>query len=301
MMRLPDKKYLVPLLVVALALAGLAAWLALPTVQTLRADRLLSQANAEIDAANEALTAVDLTAISTVNFFSVASIQQTSDTLDSSLPAIDAALEHVNRATESIDRAAGLGSLPAGYIDYLEPKREIARLRIRQLEVLRTMVEQLQLLYQDGDVIFTAVEEMDRQWGQVSYNVQRLQSSPGEAGVALTQAAAMMRQQKNVVNARYEESGFYLLESLSESIEDNARLAELAAALAGAVEAGDQAGAQQAAVALEAQLLKSTDTSGYIEQWVDYSLEPHLEDFHDLQKQQDELDLRAIDLFNNRG
>ncbi|MHB0915741.1 MAG: hypothetical protein ACYC4M_08710 [Thermoleophilia bacterium] len=301
MMGLPEKKYLVALLSVAVVLVALAAWLALPTIQTLRADRLLSQANDEIAAANEALTAVDLAAVSTVNFFSVASIQQTSDTLDNSLPAIDAALEHVNRATDSIDRAAGLARLPAGYIDYLEPKREIAELRVRQLKVLRIMVEELQLLYGDGDVIFNAVEEMDRQWGQVSFNLQRLQGSPAEAGAALTQAAAMMRQQKDVVDARYQESGFYLLDSLSESIEDNARLAELAAALAAAVEAGDQAGAQQAAVALEAQLLKSTDTSGYIEQWVDYSLEPHLEDFHDLQEQQDELDLLASDLFNRRG
>lgn len=299
-MRLPAKRYSIPVLLLALALVAAGIWLAWPSIQVSRADRLIAEANEEIAAANEALSSVDLNAISLESLISIASIEQTRDSLDSSLPAIADAKARVQAAAAAVDQAAGLSRLPQGYYDYLDHKREITGLRIEQMETLEELIGELQKLYGDGDIIFSAVEEMDRLWGQVEYNLQMVQSSPAESAAGLNQAATSMRELQGRVDARHKESGFELLATLSESIGENARLADFAKALADAVAAGDQAGAQQAAVALESQLLETTDTSGFVDMWIQYSLKPDVGDFKDLQEEQEDLDAEAAELFSRR-
>lgn len=262
---------------------------------------MLARANADIASADEALAGVDLSSVNLDSFVSIASIQQTGESLNNSLPAIDTAIGHVNQAAAQVNEAAGLSKLPEGYRDYLDRKRDLAEVRLEQLVTLREMIESLRMLYQDGDVIFTAVEEMDRLWGQVEYYTQTVQNSPAESSAGLSQAAASMRQLKDQLDSRYAESGFDLLASLADSIEENALLADAARALADAVQAGDQAAAQQAAIAVENQILNTTDTSGFIDIWVRTSLKPDVRDFQDLQKRQEELDAEAAELFNNRS
>lgn len=300
-MRLPKKRYLLPGLALALFVIAGAFWLAIPRVQMMRADRLITRANEEIAAANEALAAFDLASISLESFVSPESISQAGESLGNSIPAIDDAIEDVRRASESVDQAAGLSRLPAGYLNYLNSKKEITGVRIEQLEKLKETVEALRMLYEDGDIIFTAVEEMDRLWGQVDYSLQTVQGNPADSSAALGQAAQSMRDLQARIDARYDETGFFLLESLSDSIEDNAKLADLAKSLADAVQAGDQSGAQQAAVALEAQLVDTTDTSAFIDLWIEYSLKPDIDDFQELQEEQEDLDREAAELFGARG
>ena len=299
-MKKPGKRYTLPGLALLLALAAGAGWLLLPRVQVLRADNLVSQANQDIAAANEALAAFELADISLESFTSIASIQQAGESLSNSLPAIDAATVMIHQAALRVEQAAGLYHLPPGYRDYLEHKQEITELRIEQLERLEETVEELRMLYQDGDVIFTAIEEMDRLWGQVEYSLQTVQSNPANSGASLEQAAEAMRRLRDQVDARYQEHGFVLLDSLSGSIEENAKLADMAVALADAVLAGNQADAQQAASSLQAQLLNTTDTSGLIETWIEQLLKPGVDYFQQLQHEQEELDQQAAELFNSR-
>ncbi|RJQ43024.1 MAG: hypothetical protein C4534_08860 [Gaiellales bacterium] len=294
------KRFALPGLALLLALSAGLAWLSLPRLQALRADRMLSRANEDIAAANQALAAFDPSAVSFESFVSVDSIRLAGAALEDSLPAIDEALARVGSAAEAVDEAAGLYRLPQGYLDYLERKREIAGLRLEQLGELKQTVQELRMIYQDGDIIFTAVEEMDRLWGQVEYSLQTVQGAPAESGAALAQAAVSMRQLKGQVDARYQESGFFLLASLSESIEENAVLADMGKELADAVFAGDQARAQQAAAAMEAQLLRTTDTSSSIDAWIEFRLTPGVDSFHELQGEQEELDREAAELFRNR-
>lgn len=290
------------LVIAAVVLAAAAAgWLLLPRVQEMRADRMLTGANEDIAAANEVLSGIDLSTVSLESFVSLESIVAASTALEASLPALEDARARVESAAQAADAASGLYRLPQGYVDYLEAKAEVARLRIEQLDALETMIAELQPLYDDGDIIFTAIEEMDRLWGQVEYNIRTLQGDPAAASSGLAEAAASMRAIKQQVDSRFEESRFFLLESLAESIEENAVLADLARELADAVGIGDQARVQDAAVAMEAQLLQTSDTSGFIDIWMEYSLMPAVENFTELQEEQEELDEEAAALFAGRS
>lgn len=289
-----------PALVLALAAAGIAVWFAVPRIQVMRADAKLVAANDAIAAANEQLSGIDLTTIGTESFVSVASIRATSETLNATLPVIDEAIEEVEAALEAIDAASGLYRLPESYVAYLAVKRETAELRIEQMEALRDLIDEAQPLYEHGDVIFTAIEEMDRLWGQVDYHMRTLQNDPAGARAGLQQAADTMYGLKEQLDSRGAESDFGLIELLSESVGENAKLAELARDLADAVGSGDQARVQQAAAAMEAQLLETTDTSGFIDVWVEYEIESEVSDFEVLQDEQEELDVEAAALFPGR-
>jgi hypothetical protein len=288
------------IIVLFLATIAVAGWLALPRIQALRADGYVQQANDEIDAANALLSDIDLSALGLDSFVSETSIQQTSATLHASLPALDDATGKVQLAIDSVDQASGLYRLPESYADYLEVKKEIAELRIEQLDTLKGAVEELQPLYDNGEVIFATIAEMDRIWGQVEYHIETLQNDPAEAAAGLRQAAASMRGLKEQIDSRNEASDFYLLESLSDSIEENAVLADVALELADAVAAGDQERVQQAAVAMDAQFMETTDTTSFVDKWVEYSVEPDVEELQELQEEQEELDLEAVQFFAKR-
>jgi hypothetical protein len=288
------------IIVLFLAAIAVAGWLALPRIQALRADGYVQQANDEIDAANALLSDIDLSALGLDSFVSETSIQQTSATLQASLPVLDDATGKVQLAIDSVDQASGLYRLPESYADYLEVKKEIAELRIEQLDTLKGAVEELQPLYDNGEVIFATIAEMDRIWGQVEYHIETLQNDPAEAAAGLHQAAASMRGLKEQIDSRNEASDFYLLESLSDSIEENVILADVALELADAVAAGDQERVQQAAVAMDAQFMETTDTTSFVDKWVEYSVEPDVEELQELQEEQEELDLEAVQLFAKR-
>lgn len=291
------KIYLVPLGILLAALVAAAVWLALPRIQVMRADALLNEANASITEANELLSGVDLKAVSYGNFVSLENIRQTSEVLSTSVPVIDEAIARIDDAIAKSDEAASLSSMPQWYRDYLGKKRQVATLRREQLETMKEAVGKLQSLYGDGDVIFTTIEEMDRLWGQVEYNLGILQSSPSEAGAGLKQAAASMRQLQGQLDGRFQQTGFELLDELADSVDSNAKLAELAGQLADAVAGGSQSQAQEAAVAVEAQLMETTDTSSFIELWLSARVKPLIDDFLELQEEQEELDDEAAELF----
>ncbi|MDO8737318.1 MAG: hypothetical protein Q7K29_09605 [Thermoleophilia bacterium] len=285
-------------IVLLTALLAAGAWFGLGLAQEKRADRLLSSANSHIEEANVIMAEAGIGQLGSESFTSLDSINRATVAAESMMPLLEEAVNEVNSAQEDADKAAGFPLLDDRYNRYLLKKREIAETRIRQLEVQAETADRLLKFYAAGPVIFNSVQEMDRLFGQLQNALGKVQSSPAEASESLVQIAGAFSTIQNQLDQAYTENGFEILPVLSRTAADNAGLASLAAQLADAAGAGDQARAQQAAIGLEEKLLTTSISGDTVDQWWKQQIEPLEHEFAELQSEQEALDEEAAALYD---
>lgn len=279
------------------ALTAVAVWYGGIWLQLKRADAAMSDANDAVARANELMSRIRVGDMGASSFTSLENINGASAAVSAALPLLTEARGDAERARDNARRARGLARLPAWYYDYLEKKELIALLRIEQLDRLQQTTTNLSALYGSGPVIFSSVEEMDRLLGQFQAALGMLLSDPAQARTAMDQVVGGMRQVQNRLDAANAEHGFQLLADLSGSVAGNIRLVEQSADLAAATAAGDQAQAQQSAIALEKTLLDTSVTRDFLDIWWSQEIEPLQGDYANLQSRQEELDLEAAAIY----
>lgn len=291
----------IPAIVALAALIVPGSWFGLGWVQEQRADGMLSGANAHIEKANGIMDEVEVGQLGSGSFSSLDSIKRATDAADSMLPLLEQAATEVSKAREDAGTAAGLSLLDEQYNVYLLKKQETADARMRQLEVLAEITDRLKQLYAVGPVVFNSIQEIDRLFGQLQNALGKVQSSPAEASASLGQIAQSFSQLQSQLDQAYAETGFEILPRLSRTASDNAGLASLAAQLADAAGAGDQARAQQAAISLEQKLLATSISGNLVSQWWQQQIEPLENEYTELQSRQDALDVEAEELYGQRS
>lgn len=290
------KKVLVILALVVLT--AVAVWYGGMWVQLKRADAMMSDANDAIAQSNELMSGIRVGDLGANSFTSLENINRASAAVSAALPLLTEARGDAERARDDARHARGLFRLPAWYYDYLEKKELIALLRIEQLDRLEQTTTNLSALYESGPVIFSSVETMDRLLGQFQAALGMLLSDPAQARTSMDQIAAEMRQVQNRLDAANAEHDFQLLADLSGSVAGNTRLVEQSADLAAATAAGDQAHAQQSAIALEKILLNTSVTRNFLDTWWSQEIEPLQREYTNLQSRQEELDLEAATIYS---
>lgn len=285
------KKALITVAVMALAIP--AAWYGSAWMQLKRADSMMANANDAIARANERMSRIRVGDLGANSFTSLDNIKRASAAVNAARPLLADTRGDIERVRDEAHRARGLARLPDWYYSYLEIKEQIAQLRLEQLDRLEQTTAAMGALYASGPVIFNSIEEMDRLLGQFQAALGKLQSDPGQARASMDQIAAEMRQLQTGLDAANAENDFQLLADLSGSVAANIRLVEQSAALAAATAAGNQAQAQQSAIALEKLLLNTSITSNYLNNWWRQEIDPLERDFNALQSRQEELDQQA--------
>lgn len=287
-----------------LALAALlvfGAWFGLGWLQEKRADGALSQANFHIEKANGIMAEIEVGQLGSESFTSLDSINRAGGAVESMIPLLEQAASEISSAGEGAATAAGFPLLDSWYSGYLLKKRETAGIRMQQLEVLAETAERLRQLYSVGPVVFNSVQEMDRLFGQFQDALGNVQSSPAEASASLDQIAQSFSQLQKQLDQAYAETGFEILPELSRTAADNAGLASLAAQLADAAGAGDQARAQQAAIGLEEKLLSTSISGNMVDPWWQQQIQPLEQEYAELQSRQESLDAEAAALYGQRN
>ncbi len=288
-------------LVFAVLLLALLAWLALPRVQSARAGSMLEEANGHIADANASLEQLDFDLLSIEGFTSLDGITKAGQSLSGAGELIQASAADISEASAVVESASGLRLLPGWYREYLGIKLEIAGLRAQQLEIMMDASTRLEGLYGAAPLIFQSMSEMDRMLGQLEAAIAITQDDPQTASVELSDIAASMRSIQQQLDDLHQQSGFDLLENMSRNVADNAALAEAAGALADAVASGDQGRVQQQAGVLEQQLLDTTVGVDYLDLWLKTQLRPLKKDYDELQEKQVELDARAAALYEEHA
>ncbi|MHB0867610.1 MAG: hypothetical protein ACYC6B_06070 [Thermoleophilia bacterium] len=285
------KKALIMVAVMALAVA--AAWYGGAWVQLKRADSMMASANDAIVRANERMSRISVGDLGANSFTSLDNINRASAAVNASRPLLADTRGDIERVRDEAHRARGLARLPDWYYDYLEIKEQIAQLRLEQLDRLEQTTAGMSALYSSGPIIFNSLEEMDRLLGQFQAALGKLQSDPAQARANMDQIAVEMRQLQTGLDEANTKNDFQLLADLSGSVAANIRLVEQSADLAAATAAGDQAQAQQSAIALEKSLMNTSITSNLLNNWWRREIDPLERDFTTLQSRQEELDQQA--------
>lgn len=287
--------------ILALALLLVAGvWFGIGWLQEKRADGLLALANSHIETANGIMAEIEVGQLGSDSFTSLEGISRAASATESMIPLLEQAATEVNSAREGAGTAAGFPLLDDWHRDYLLKKQEAAETRMQQLEVLAETAYRLQQLYAAGPVIFNSVQEMDRLFGQFQDALGKVQSNPGEASASLAQIALSFSQIQALLDQAYAETGFEILPELSRTAADNSGLASLAAQLADAAGAGDQARAQQAAINLEEKLLATSISDDTVDLWWRQQIESLELEYADLQSRQESLDAEAAALYERR-
>ncbi|MHB9112008.1 MAG: hypothetical protein ACYC4D_05210 [Thermoleophilia bacterium] len=288
-------------ILVLAALLALGAWFGLGWLLEDRADGLLSSANSHIEKANGIMAEIEVGQLGSESFTSLDGIERADRAIESMIPLLESAATAVSKARDDAGTAAEIPLLDEWYSGYLRKKQETAGIRMEQLEVLAETAGRLQQLYVAGPVIFNSVQEMDRLFGQLQDALGKVQSSPAEARASLDQIALTFSQLQQRLDQAYAETGFEVLPELSRTAADNAGLAQLAAQLADAAGAGDQARAQQAAISLEQKLLSTSISGNTIDLWWHEQIEPLEQEYAELQARQESLDAEAATLYEERN
>ncbi|MBI5870191.1 MAG: hypothetical protein HZB44_04430 [Actinobacteria bacterium] len=283
------------------ALLGLGSWFGIGWLQEQRADGMLTSANSHVGNANGIMAQIEVGRLGSESFTSLDSISQANRAIESMIPLLEEAATEISSAREDAGTAAGFPLLDDWYRTYMDKKRETAGLRMQQLEVLAETAGRLQQLYAAGPVIFNSVQEMDRLFGQLQDALGKVQNSPAEARTSLDQVSRSFSQLQQQLDQAYAQTGFEVLPELSRTAADNAELAQLAAQLADAAGAGDQARAQQAAVSLEQKLLTTSVSGNTVDLWWQEQIDPLEQEYAELQARQEALDAEAAALYEQRG
>jgi len=287
----------VSILLVLGALLAAGAWFGIAMAQENRADRHLASANSHIGNANEIAAETKFEQLGIESFASLNGINSASSAADAMMPLLDRASAEVSDASDDAGTAAGFILLDAEFSRYLLKKKEIADTRIRQLEVQAEIIDRLQKFYSAGPVLFNTVQEMDRLFGQMQNALGKVQSNPAEASASLNQIAGRFTDIQKQLDQAYADTGFEILPELSRTATDNAGLASLAAQLADAAGAGDQAQAQQAAINLESKLLATSISGDIVDVWWQQQIAPLEHEYTELQTAQETMDAEAAILF----
>ncbi len=291
--------FAIALLVVAIAAAG---WFGFGWIQVKRADAALNSANSHIEAADALMAQIDVENLGQESFTSLENINLAAEATRAMPALIDEAVSEIRTAGDEAGSAAGMTLLPQWYRQYLEKKQETAGVRVQQLAVLGETADRLQQLYAAGPLVFSSTQEMDRLFGQFQAAMARVQSASGEAGATLRQVSQSFTQVQAGLDQARAANDFEVLAELSQIAEKNAELSALAAQLADAAGAGDQAAAQQAASQLEERLLTASVGVNTIDSWRQARIKPLERENQSLQSQEDSLDQEAASLFiQNRG
>ncbi|MHB1390436.1 MAG: hypothetical protein ACYCXF_04255 [Thermoleophilia bacterium] len=290
------KKALIMIAVAALAIP--AAWYGVAWMQLMRADSLMADANDAIARADEQMSLIGIGDLGASSFTSLDNINRAGTAVNAAQPLLAAARTDMEQVRDDTRRARGLGRLPDWYYNYLGTKDQIAGLRLQQLDRLQQTTAGLSALYESGPVIFSGTEKMDRLLGQFQAAMGRLPSDPAQARESLDQIAADMRRLQAGLDAANAQHAFQLLTDLSGSVAGNIHLVEQSADLAAATAAGDQAHAQQSAIALEKILLGTSGAGDFLNNWWRREIQPLQHDFADLQSQQEELDRQAAAIYD---
>lgn len=285
------------LIVIALAIGG---WFGLGWLQIKRADSSLADANAHIEEANRLMAAIKVEELGPESFSSLDNINRAAEAVVAMLPLIEQAATDVRAAGEESGSAAGMPLLPDWYSSYLQNKQKTAEARGRQLATLSETANRLRELYAAGPLVFSSVQEMDRLFGQFQAAMGKIQTSPGEATAMLAQVAASFAEVQKQLEESFAQTGFEILPDLSKTAADNAELARLAARLADAAGAGDQAKAQQVASQLEEKLLATSISGDAIGAWWQQQIKPLEQDYKEVQTEEEELDADAAALYEQR-
>lgn len=281
-------------------LLTVGGWFGVDWVQMKRADDLLLNANSHVEKANAVMAEIKVDQLGSESFSSLDSINQAASATESMMPLLDQATTEISGARDNVSMAAGFLLLDEWYRSYLLKKQEAAEIRLQQLEVLAETADRLHQLYSVGPVVFSSIQEMDRLFGQFQDALGKVQSSPVEASTSLIQVANSFSQLQQQLDQAYSENSFEILPELSRTAAENAELALLAAQLADAAGAGDQARAQQAAVGLEGKLLSATISDNLVDLWWQQQIEPLERNYSELQSRQDTLDKEAAALYEAR-
>ncbi len=284
-------------LIVAAAVAG---WLGLGWVQQTRANLDLSAANTHIENANRLMADISVAQMSSETFSSLDKIAGAAAAVEAMSPLLDQAAVEVKGAQDDAGSAAEHPLLPDWYQKYLQKKEETASARSQQIAVLSGTATKLRELYAAGPAIFSATQEMDRLFGQFQVAMGIVQSNPREASATLNQIAQSFTQVQSQLGQANAQGSFEILPELSKIAADNAELSTLAARLADAAGAGDQATAQQIAIQLEQKLLTTSIGSNAIDPWWQSQIQPLQQQYTDLQAQEDALDRESAILFTQK-
>lgn len=287
-------------ILVFIALLAIGVWFGLVWVQASRANDLLSHANSHIEEANRAMAEIEVGRLGSDSFTSQDSLSRAAVAVESMIPLLEQAASGISSAQKDVATASGFPLLDSWYSDYLLKKQETAEIRMQQLEVLAETADRLQQFYSVGPVVFSSVQEMDRLFGSFQDALSKVQTSPAEASSSLGQVSRSFSQIQTQLDQAYAETGFEILPELSRTAADNAELAALAAQLADAAGAGDQARAQQAAISLEGKLLSTSFSGNTVDLWWQQQIAPLEQEYADLQSRQETLDAEAAAIYEQR-
>lgn len=291
------------MLVATLSLAGILAisWLALPMVQLKRADFKLHAGNSHISKANSLMASAITGEAGPQSFTSRESINRTAEALTQAQPLLADASREIDGAASQARSAADLSRLPPWYRDYLMKKADTAALRKQQLEAITAALIKLKKLFDAGETVFTAMEETDRQLGQLQAAMEKIQTSPDEASALFAQLETSLKETKAQLDEEYSRSGLDLFNYLSDSLKAGAGLAALGGQLAEAARAGDQAQAQQVAAEMESRMLQFGTSAEVLDDWWEKEIIPLYDEYEGLQERMEALDAEAAALYGRRG
>ncbi len=291
------RQYLVAGAILLAALLVLYLPKLLPSIQQYRADSLLAAANRHVENAGELQGAAGSEILDVSGFTSLESIDRSREAVSATAADLDAAAAEIDAAEAAVAKAASLSLLPEDQRRYLEKKRQSAQLRREQLDILGEAVGKLEELYDSAPLIFSSMEEMDRLLGRFETAMGDSRSHPGDAIAELDEISVAMRDIEKRLRDGYEEKGFDLLKRMADNVAEVAAMVEGSRQLAGAVAAGDQAAVENAASALEQQLLSTSVGVDYLDLWFRLELRPLKNDYDQLQEQQERLDAEAAGLY----